>query len=148
LSARINLNAGIRENGAAALFLCSEASAALNPRWAPPEVLDTSHFSALSDIYSFGLVLFELISREVPFRELAGGALAEGLIKEAVCSGRRPVIPSSCPAPIAALIEECWHGQPRRRPSAVEIVHRLHLIAQDYAPELLPFLYQDAANCD
>jgi hypothetical protein len=45
-----------------------------------------------------------------------------------VAAGYRPPLPPSCAAPVVAVIEACWHGEPARRPSARSVVKMLELI--------------------
>jgi serine/threonine protein kinase len=41
-----------------------------NPRWVAPETLETGAYTDKSDVYSFGIILNELVTREVPFKEV------------------------------------------------------------------------------
>ncbi len=40
-----------------------------------------------------------------------------------VLEGRRPQIPSDCPAHFKKLLKKCWHGEPEKRPKMEEILH-------------------------
>jgi serine/threonine protein kinase len=62
-------------------------------RWAAPEVVSDSKWSDKADIYSLGMVFFEIVSREIPFQNNTNlFQIAKGIKK-----GTRPKIPDSCP---------------------------------------------------
>ncbi|KAL6493196.1 hypothetical protein OROGR_032955 [Orobanche gracilis] len=88
-------------------------------RWMAPEVVKSKPYGRKVDVYSFGLVLWELV---------AGGRTPfEGLdpIQAAVAVAHRnlrPTIPKECPDAMRALIEKCWALQPDRRPEFQQIV--------------------------
>ncbi|KAK9821630.1 hypothetical protein WJX74_001672 [Apatococcus lobatus] len=77
--------------------------------WAAPEVILGKRSSTTADIYSFGVVMWELVTGESPVR---GNA-------------RDVIVPSECPPDIKLLLDECFDPDPRKRPTAREIVHRL-----------------------
>ena len=66
-----------------------------SPRWAAPEVLDTDKtWSEKSDIYSLGMVLYEIVSGKLPFDEEDWNM--EKIMKK-IKGGKRPKIPKQCP---------------------------------------------------
>ncbi|KAK9830820.1 hypothetical protein WJX74_008589 [Apatococcus lobatus] len=77
--------------------------------WAAPEVLLGRHSTTQADIYSFGVVMWELVTGESPVRGKA----------------RDVLVPLECPAEIKLLLNECFDTDPRKRPTARTIVHRL-----------------------
>ena len=86
-----------------------------------PEVLKgDKRLSSKVDIYSFGLILFQLLTRKVPFDDLE-----QVTIPHRIISGVRPKIPSTCPKPLKKLIELCWHPSPKRRPAAAHVLTAL-----------------------
>jgi serine/threonine protein kinase len=63
-------------------------------KWAAPEVLSESpKWSEKADIYSLGMVFFEIVSCEIPFK---GDKNLMGIAKK-ILNGTRPIIPDSCP---------------------------------------------------
>ncbi|GAB4815748.1 hypothetical protein N2152v2_002794 [Parachlorella kessleri] len=80
--------------------------------WAAPEILWGQRCTAKADIYSFGVVLHEICSGEAPER----GRL------------RDVRVPEDCPEEARTLMLECLEGDPRKRPTAVQLVERLKLI--------------------
>jgi serine/threonine protein kinase len=78
----------------AAEFVNSQTFTIGTLKWAAPEVLDDSpRWSEKADIYSLGMVFFEIVSCEIPFQN---DQSAVGIINKIV-NGTRPNIPESCP---------------------------------------------------
>lgn len=71
--------------------------------------------------YSFGIVLWEVCTRCVPFQEYPFTCD----VRNAVLSGVRPTIPVTCSAAYRTLMQECWHGDHMQRPTFAEIVPKL-----------------------
>lgn len=77
-----------------------------------PEVVRHESYSSNADVYSFGLCLWQLITREVPFANMTPIQAAY-----AVAEGRRPTIPSDTPRRLQEIISACWSQDSHRRPS-------------------------------
>ncbi|XP_026525226.1 mitogen-activated protein kinase kinase kinase 21 isoform X2 [Notechis scutatus] len=92
--------------------------------WMAPEVIKSSMFSKGSDLWSYGVLLWELLTGEVPYRGIDGLAVAYGV---AVNKLTLP-IPSTCPEPFAKLMKECWAQDPHIRPSFTMILEQLTAI--------------------
>lgn len=71
----------------------------------------------------FGIVLWELIARQIPF-----DALSYVEIKEQTTSGVRPQIPLSTPTYLANLLRACWHQDAEKRPVSQDILERLRSV--------------------
>jgi small GTP-binding protein len=117
----------------------SNAFRCIEPRWSPPEALLTGHYDAKSDIYAYGLMLWELVARRAAFSEfdVGGGALRSEKLREAIIAGTRPVIPLHCPGEYAELMQRCWSANAAERPDASSLVAELSKIADQVAPGLL-----------
>jgi serine/threonine protein kinase len=93
-------------------------------RWAAPEVMQgkqaDEQYSEKVDIYSLGIVLWELMTGMVPFAELS-----EFMVVSQVVAGARPKIPQDLPAPLRRLLKAMWHRNPSRRPSADQVCSQL-----------------------
>ncbi|CAI5740345.1 unnamed protein product [Peronospora farinosa] len=95
--------------------------------WAAPEVLKdvaTSEYSVKIDVYSFGIICWQLYTCAVPYADIPGSVLA---VAEAVLSGVRPAIPRECPRLFTKIMRRCWHNDPLRRPSFEDIVQLLEI---------------------
>jgi len=98
-------------------------SAKGTPLWMAPEVMNFLQFNEKADVYSFGIVLWELLTRDEPFKHHNNFEK----FKRAVCIQReRPSIPESCPDSLRTLIEECWAHNANIRPSFEDIIARLN----------------------
>lgn len=92
------------------------------PGYMAPELLSNRPFNKSVDVYSFGVLLWELWAKQFPF---VGWRPAD--LVAHVASGGRPDMAQarSMPIPMRQLAEQCWHADPRARPSAAEVVAKL-----------------------
>jgi serine/threonine protein kinase len=80
--------------------------------WMAPELFKLQPvYSPASDAYGFGMICYELATRQVPFHEAAQVSLIGGF----VLAGERDTIPEDTPAPFAAVIKQCWAQSPSQR---------------------------------
>ena len=85
-----------------------------------------SEYTHKSDVYAFGVVLWECATRQKPYAEVEH-VLA---LAQMVPKGERPRggLRTELPGDYAELMSQCWHQERRERPSADEIVERLHVM--------------------
>ncbi|KAF9823429.1 hypothetical protein SFRURICE_006642 [Spodoptera frugiperda] len=108
------------------VYKTTRMSAAGTYAWMPPEVIKHSTFSHASDVWSYGVLLWELLTGETPYKGIDALAVAYGV---AVNKLTLP-IPSTCPEPWRVLMEACWRSNPRERPLFPEILEQLEKIRQ------------------
>ncbi|XP_073945909.1 mitogen-activated protein kinase kinase kinase slipper isoform X3 [Choristoneura fumiferana] len=108
------------------VYKTTRMSAAGTYAWMPPEVIKNSIFSHASDVWSYGVLLWELLTGETPYKGIDALAVAYGV---AVNKLTLP-IPSTCPEAWRDLMEACWHSNPRARPLFPEILVQLERIRQ------------------
>lgn len=90
-------------------------------KWSAPEVYVSNEVTIKSDVWSFGIVLWEIFSYgETPYPEMGNKD-----ILQKVPSGYRMKIPSLCSPAIAHLMESCWSLSPRARPTFDHIYQQL-----------------------
>ncbi|KAG9336752.1 hypothetical protein JZ751_003100 [Albula glossodonta] len=104
----------------------TKMSAAGTYAWMAPEVIRSSTFSKGSDVWSYGVLLWELLTGEVPFRGIDGLAVAYGVAMNKLALP----IPSTCPEPFARLMEDCWNPDPHSRPTFTSILDQLTAIEE------------------
>ena len=86
-------------------------------RWMPPEAILYSTFTTQSDIWSFGIVLWEIFSSGTqPYC-----ALSNEEVVERVTNGQILRCPSGCPKELYGLMVRCWASEPKERPTAAEV---------------------------
>lgn len=82
-------------------------------KWTAPEGLAYSRFSNKSDVWSFGVLLWEIMSYgAVPF---VGINLSD--VYQLLSRGYRMTVPSTCPKAVAKLMKKCWEWYPEDRPT-------------------------------
>ncbi|XP_077530298.1 mitogen-activated protein kinase kinase kinase 9-like [Haemaphysalis longicornis] len=94
--------------------------------WMAPEVIKASTFSRASDVWSYGVLLWELLTGETPYKGIDALAVAYGV---AVNKLTLP-IPSTCPAPFSRLMQACWSSDPHERPAFSAILLELDKITR------------------
>jgi guanylate cyclase, other len=102
------------------------SGAAGTPYWMAPELLrDESRNTTSSDVYSFGIVLFEVYSREIPYQ----GEKFDDVIRDIRDPNirKRPGTPVSMPSQITELMNECIGENPSARPTFHDIDYRMKL---------------------
>ncbi|XP_036614352.1 mitogen-activated protein kinase kinase kinase 12 [Trichosurus vulpecula] len=95
--------------------------------WMAPEVIRNEPVSEKVDIWSFGVVLWELLTGEIPYKDVDSSAIIWGVGSNSL---HLPV-PSSCPDGFKILLRQCWNSKPRNRPSFRQILLHLDIASAD-----------------
>ncbi|XP_043963150.1 mitogen-activated protein kinase kinase kinase 7 isoform X2 [Gambusia affinis] len=115
--------------------------------WMAPEVFEGSNYSEKCDVFSWGIILWEVITRRKPFDEIGGPAFR---IMWAVHNGTRPPLIKNLPKPLESLMTRCWSKDPSQRPSMEEIVkimtHLMKYFPGSDEPLQYPYQYSDEAQ--
>ncbi|GAM21790.1 hypothetical protein SAMD00019534_049650 [Acytostelium subglobosum LB1] len=97
-----------------------------NPRWRPPEITkNLGNYSEKIDVYCFSLVVWELLTGEIPFSDLDGSQASA----QVAYAGLRPPIPENCHKEFADLLVQCWQTDPADRPLFPYVVAKLKEIS-------------------
>ncbi|CAK9158849.1 unnamed protein product [Ilex paraguariensis] len=95
--------------------------------WMAPELLNgsSSKVSEKVDVFSFGIVLWEILTGEEPYANMHYGAIIGGIVNNTL----RPPVPNFCDPDWKLLMEQCWAPDPVVRPSFAEIAGRLRVLS-------------------
>ena len=105
-------------------------------RWMAPEVIRHEHYSINADIYSFGIIFWQLITRHPkPYSEVSPIQAAFASTK-----GERPIIPPEIPNFLKHIITLCWDDDQFKRPSFANLCMSLN----DYAHKTI--MLADSTN--
>lgn len=119
------------------LFLCSRSTEQgfyqtdnknIPVKWCAPEVLQSGSYTSKSDVWAFGIVLWELFSfGAIPYTGMTNAEAAERVI-----AGYQLHCPDGCPPEVYALMNACWLHRHEARPSFKEIFDQLADILTSY----------------
>uniref|UniRef100_A0A673CGY7 Inactive tyrosine-protein kinase 7 n=1 Tax=Sphaeramia orbicularis TaxID=375764 RepID=A0A673CGY7_9TELE len=97
-------------------------------RWLPSESVFEDDFSTKSDVWAFGVLMWEVFSHgEMPYAKLSDDEVLEGLQNGKL---KLPV-PDGCPSKIYKLMVRCWAPSLKERPSFTDVVHALGELPSD-----------------
>ncbi|KAJ6703105.1 KINASE SUPERFAMILY WITH OCTICOSAPEPTIDE/PHOX/BEM1P DOMAIN-CONTAINING PROTEIN [Salix viminalis] len=101
--------------------------------WMAPELLDgnSNRVSEKVDVFSFGIVMWEILTGEEPYANMQFGAIIGGIVSNTL----RPPLPEHCDTGWRTLMEECWASHPEARPSFTEITDRLRNMSASLQPK-------------
>jgi serine/threonine protein kinase len=97
-----------------------------------PEVLTGHQYNEKIDVFSFGIILYELLSGVVVAGRVAMEGEHEQLLDYArqVANGHREPLPSYWPSVVKQLISDCWAQDPIQRPGFKDVMKRLYALKQ------------------
>uniref|UniRef100_A0A8D0G6I8 Tyrosine-protein kinase receptor n=1 Tax=Sphenodon punctatus TaxID=8508 RepID=A0A8D0G6I8_SPHPU len=95
-------------------------------RWMPPESILYRKFTTESDIWSFGVVLWEIFTYgKQPWYQLSN---TEAI--ECITQGRELERPRTCPSEVYDIMQSCWQREPQQRQNIKEIHCRLQALVK------------------
>ncbi|XP_071313534.1 hepatocyte growth factor receptor isoform X2 [Trachinotus anak] len=113
-------------------------------KWMALESLQTHKFTTKSDVWSFGVLLWELMTRGAPpYSDVNSFDITVFLLQ-----GRRLLQPEFCPDALYTVMIECWHPKPERRPSFSELVSSISAIFSSFSGEHYVLLNTTYVNID
>ncbi|XP_031497119.1 uncharacterized protein LOC116262146 isoform X1 [Nymphaea colorata] len=98
------------------------------PQWMAPEVLRNEPSDEKADVYSYGVILWELVTEKIPWDNLNSMQVigAVGFMNQ------RLELPSNLDPRWVAIIESCWHSDPQQRPTFQELLEKLKELQRQY----------------
>lgn len=111
--------------------------------WMAPEVFEGHSYTEKCDVFSWGIILWEILSRRKPFDDIGGNACR---ILWAVHVGQRPPLLENCPEPIENLMVSCWNKVPEFRPSMDEIVEIMTQLLKFFTGHTNPLEYSSISS--
>ncbi|CAG2169222.1 unnamed protein product [Oppiella nova] len=96
--------------------------------WMAPEVIRNEPCSEKVDVWSFGVVLWELMNCEIPYRDVDSSAVIWGVGNSSLTLP----IPTKCfPEGFQLLMKQCWNAKARNRPSFKNIIMHIEIAANE-----------------
>ncbi|RHZ87136.1 hypothetical protein Glove_40g71 [Diversispora epigaea] len=93
-----------------------------------PEVLSGEEYTKAADVYSFGIIAYEMVTGFSPYPDISHDS--DLAIK--ICNGLRPKIPFHIPKLITRMIMRCWDARVTHRPTFEELKDELRKYFDDY----------------
>ncbi|XP_069352146.1 tyrosine-protein kinase Srms [Eulemur rufifrons] len=93
-------------------------------KWTAPEAATYRVFSQKSDVWSFGVLLYEVFTYgQCPYEGMTNHETLQQILR-----GYRLPRPAACPAEVYVLMLECWRGSPEERPAFAALQERLRVL--------------------
>ncbi|VUZ55540.1 unnamed protein product [Hymenolepis diminuta] len=106
-------------------------------KWYAPECIYYFRFDSKSDVWSYGITLWEVFSYgERPYKDMKGAQILAMLDQ-----GLRLPRPTRCPEAIYSVMQQCWNSEGARRPSFSELVLTMSRLAKG------PLYPNNFSNC-
>lgn len=99
-------------------------------RWMAPEVINHQPYDQKADVFSFAIVLWELLTAKLPYDSMTPLQAALG-----VRQGLRPPIPQNTHPTVENLLKRCWEADPTMRPSFKDIRSMLEVMYEEILRE-------------
>jgi len=101
-----------------------------SPMWTAPEVLKGEAISEAADTYSYAILLYELVTRQLPYRNVPAPQIIVGVITNML---PRPELPRNCACPPALLelMQRSWQHEAKLRPGFSQVLDTLETIASE-----------------
>lgn len=96
-------------------------------KWAPPEVLGYTRFSSKSDVWAYGVLMWEVFTcGKMPY-----GRSTNAEVVDKVQRGQRLARPGVCTRDVYAIMKSCWDHKPENRPKFRILKHQLEAVANE-----------------
>ncbi|CAL9694807.1 unnamed protein product [Knipowitschia caucasica] len=111
----------------------SSCGAKFPVKWSPPEVFNFCKYSSKSDVWSFGVLMWEVFTEgRMPFDQNSNHEVVS-----MVTQGHRLYRPKLASETIYGIMNTCWHERPQKRPTFKALVAKINEVLEDDAPPTL-----------
>lgn len=100
--------------------------------WMAPEVIKSSTCSKASDVWSYGVCLWELLTGKTPYKGLDALTVAYGVAMNKL----KLPIPKTCPDSLKRTMERCWEIEPYDRPTFAQLLTDLYMLKEELEQQL------------
>ena len=104
------------------------------PLWMAPEVSSGKRYDSQADVYSFGIILHEVLKQDLPYSdkpEISGIGLAVSVAMK----GLRPTIEEEWHPGLKSLLKDCYEAVPSSRPTFTQVVLRLRSVIDNMSEQ-------------
>mmetsp|Transcript_43719 Transcript_43719/g.137291 ORF Transcript_43719/g.137291 Transcript_43719/m.137291 type:complete len:141 (-) Transcript_43719:57-479(-) len=101
------------------------------PYWTAPEVIRQENYTLKADVFSYAIILWELVTGKEPYDGMEGLNVAYAVADD----GLRPDVPNICPEGYPELLAECWSDDPEERPEFGKILERLQELGKMFSTQ-------------
>ncbi|XP_074576610.1 uncharacterized protein LOC141833126 isoform X2 [Curcuma longa] len=101
------------------------------PQWMAPEVLRNEPSDEKSDVYSYGVILWELVTEKIPWYDLN----SMQVIAAVGFMDQRLDLPADLDQQWVSIIQSCWQSEPKLRPTFQELIERFKDLQKQHAAQ-------------
>lgn len=93
-----------------------------------PEVIESNRYDISADVYSFGILMYEILTGSRPYKEVMSNKNMNAFqFQKLITQGMRPEIKVPIKEELKRLMEQCWSHDPSERPTSSELFQKLSL---------------------
>lgn len=107
-------------------------------QYTAPEIYHKNKYTPKADVFSFGVILWEMVARlmsgvyAIPFAEYKHLVFDFQVLIQVAKNNLRPTLPPHCPEHYRLVVERCWNTDPEKRPDTAELLVALEELEKDY----------------
>eukprot|EP00730_Choanoeca_flexa_P009274 TRINITY_DN12619_c0_g1_i2.p1 TRINITY_DN12619_c0_g1~~TRINITY_DN12619_c0_g1_i2.p1 ORF type:complete len:1785 (+),score=431.40 TRINITY_DN12619_c0_g1_i2:732-5357(+) len=110
------------------LSMKAKCGAVGTPFWMAPEVINGGECTVQSDVYAFGITLWECMTQQDPYGDEDVVEVLRAVANTRSKKPKRPVVPKTAPPEIQELMQACWKTDAEQRPSFVDIDNQMRTL--------------------